>query len=494
MFVRYVHLFPGMNDNDDGTMFVGYVLVALLVGSLELRVAAGISAWLVGESLVGGEIRSSLVALFADPGDPAAAWGSPMAGPFVYWPIFIVLASVSIWFVVVLRRVFCRSVVGFEERDRLGTSPEAEFACRGDLRTLHVSAEVGHRLVLGTIGRNQLLATENRSSCYDVGPTRGRWANQRNDRGAVMCVGPSRSGKTVGIVSGMLRWRGPIIAVSVKGDLLGPTLLHRRGCGEVAVFDPTERLRLSFRSDGESSLRRSEPPAGWDERLCVSWSPLANVSCFEDAQRVAAALTDSAPRPNGGEGKDFWVARAEMILGPLIWLAAVNGLPFSMVVHWAMERPQPPAGDVGFDGWIYQGFFDRAAAQGSPEVRSELPIVRSVLYGQLGLHDKTVDSTFATLQTVVQPWMTPVVGESAAGVASVDLEWLLSGTDGKHNTLYLSAPPDEFKRLGPVYGGAIDELLREVYRHVEVTGEPISPPLLVVLRHCTKLGAHQFRI
>jgi len=466
-------------DGDAPTMFLGFVLAAGISAAGGLAVAAAVSSWLTGERFDPTvPTGTAVVDLLAAPRTPGAAWGDPeMAGPLLYWTVFAVLCLLAVAVAVWFRRLLRRNVVGFDERDRLGTSPEAEFASRRDLRTLHVADGVGDRLLLGTVGRSQLIAAENQSSAFDAGPTRGKWAKQRGDRGAVMCVGPSRSGKTVGVISAMLAWQGPIVAVSVKDDLLRPTIAHRRRCGEVAVFDPTERLRRAYRTaDGAPG---GKAPSGWDERLCVEWSPLANITCFEDAQRVASSLTETAPRPNGRDGKDFWIARAEMILGPFLWLAAANSCPFSMVVHWAMERPEKPGDDV--DDWIYEGFFERVAAIGSVQLRSELSLVRETLYGQLSLHEKTVDSAFATLQTVVQPWMTPAVANSASGTSSVDLEWLLSGTDDTHNTFYLSAPPDEFARLGPVYGGAIDNLLRDVYRHVETTGKPISPPLLVVL-------------
>ena len=86
-------------------------------------------------------------------------------------------------------------------------------------------------------------------------------------------VGPTGCGKTVGFaIPALLEWRGPVIATSVKADLVTASLEHRRACGDVWIYDPTSfvgrdtghlvatrRLRHVVRRDQDVSVavRRS---------------------------------------------------------------------------------------------------------------------------------------------------------------------------------------------------------------------------------------------
>src|SRR3546814_8473591 len=61
--------------------------------------------------------------------------------------------------------------------------------------------------------------------------------------------------------------------------------------------------------------------------------------------------------------------------------------------------------------------------------------------------------------------------------AGVDLPWLLSGS----NTVYLCSPIEDQRRLAPAFGGLLNDLINQAYRHVAETGNPLDPPLLVVI-------------
>ena len=109
----------------------------------------------------------------------------------------------------------------------------ARWAGRHDLRRLllpsnadstsRVSTATG-RLVLGRAGR-RLVAAEARQS--------------------VVVFGPTQSGKTGSLaVPAILGWEGPVLATSVKTDLVDHTARHRQTVGQVEVFDPARRDRL----------------------------------------------------------------------------------------------------------------------------------------------------------------------------------------------------------------------------------------------------------
>jgi type IV secretion system protein VirD4 len=92
------------------------------------------------------------------------------------------------------------------------------------------------------------------------------------------------------------------------------------------------------------------------------------------------------------------------------------------------------------------------------------------------LDDRTRSSVYATAQTVVWPWSETAVAQSSRG-RSVDLDWLLAD----RNTIYLCAPIEDQRRLAPAFGGLLNDLITDAYRHVAATGRPVDPPLLVVI-------------
>ena len=48
-------------------------------------------------------------------------------------------------------------------------------------------------------------------------------------RHSLLVVGPTQSGKTSGLaIPALLEWQGPVLATSVKGDLLGHTEAARK--------------------------------------------------------------------------------------------------------------------------------------------------------------------------------------------------------------------------------------------------------------------------
>ena len=56
-----------------------------------------------------------------------------------------------------------------------------------------------------------------------------------------------------------------------------------------------------------------------------------------------------------------------------------------------------------------------------------------------------------------------------------------TGCSAGPNTLYLCAPIEDQKRLAPAFGGLLNDLIAQAYRHVAETGKPLDPPLLIVI-------------
>ena len=119
---------------------------------------------------------------------------------------------------------------------------------------------------------------------------------------------------------------------------------------------------------------------------------------------------------------------------------------------------------------------DRLLIADDPVVQDGAARASQALMGIWELEEETRSSVYATAQIVVWPWADPGVAAAARG-ESLDLDWLLDGP----NTLYLCAPIEDQERLAPAFGGLLNDLVKQVFLKVAATGEPLDPPLLLVI-------------
>ena len=63
--------------------------------------------------------------------------------------------------------------------------------------------------------------------------------NRRGDRSSLFVIGPTRCGKSAGIISSILSAETPAVIMSPKTDLILPTVRRRMMLGDVKVFDPS---------------------------------------------------------------------------------------------------------------------------------------------------------------------------------------------------------------------------------------------------------------
>jgi type IV secretion system protein VirD4 len=293
----------------------------------------------------------------------------------------------------------------------------ARWARRGDLRSLVVRAPVAGRLTLGrACGR--LVAV-------DAGHS-------------LLVVGPTQSFKTTGLaVPALLEWQGPVVAASVKGDLVRDTVAWRRGQGRVWIYDPTASTDLE-----------SAP-----------WSPLAGAGTWQGARRVAEGLVEAGRTSTGSlSDGDFWYATAAKLLAPLLLAAAVSGRTMADVVRWVDEQETDEVQDA----------LD-AAGQ-----RRALQSLRATW----GRDERQRSAVYTTAETVIEVFADPAVAASTvAGGRAIDPVALLEA----NNTLYLCAPAHEQRRLRPLFSGLVTRVLEAAYDSAARRGRPLDPPLLVVL-------------
>ncbi len=305
---------------------------------------------------------------------------------------------------------------------RGGGSRAGGWAGRRDLRTLRVSGPGPGRLVLGR-ARRALLATEARHS--------------------VLVLGPTQSGKTTGLaIPAILEWSGPVVATSVKDDLVAETRRWRARQGRCWVFDPTGA-------------------AG--QPCSAAWSPLAEANSWSGAQRMASWLVEASPARGGLTDGAFWFSAAAKLLGPLLLAAWRAGGTMSDVVRWNN------LGDLSEPLRILDrtGDIEATVALAACDGRDE----------------RLRSSVGTTLETVLAPFEDPVVAASTSH-AEIDPAALLDA----HHSLYLCGPSHEQFRVQGLFAALVGSVVAAAVDRVHATGRPLDPPLLLVLDEAANIA------
>jgi type IV secretion system protein VirD4 len=423
----------GSSPGSDRTLNLVLVLFAAFAGlSVVVWLAGQLSGAVFGAGWPPGPISQAGSVLLELPGhldDPARAWPrharASLPGPVAFYSTLGLLAG-----------AIAALVVAIATRARDGLMPRSQsppprrdqrtsrWARPRDLRRLFVRAPTPGRLTLGRVG-GRLVATEGRHS--------------------VIVIAPTQTHKTTGLaIPSLLEWEGPVLATSVKTDLVRDTRDHRASRGEVKVFDPAETTAMCR----------------------ASWTPLADCATWQGARRTAERLAQAGATAGRSLGEtDFWSKAAAKFLAPLLFAAALDRRTMANVVHWV---------DAEFEGQDeVRTILDTTTIASADDTRAALASAESVWSAD----ERLRSSLYMTAGVALDAYNDPtVIACSRRGDLSPT--WLL---DGNANTLYLCAPQDEQRRLRPLFITLIASILSEVYARATHTGRPLDPPLLLVL-------------
>ena len=438
---------PGNRNGGDG-------IDLALAGMLGAALVVGVVQWLAGNlaALLGRarlahasplDALKSLPGLLHHAGNPAAAWPARvranLPGPVPYWiATILVLVGLGALASYVAAWVGRHRQTPIDKRRRLGVATQPRLATRRDLAPLYTRQPQPNRFVLARYRRGYL-STE---------PTRR--GGRRGVTGAVVVFGPSQSGKTTGLLSGVTAWTGPAIVSSVKADLLRATIEARRALGDVRVFDPLAVTGL----------------------LSSTWSPLRAARSLSGAVNAAAILArtgadDAAP------GDRFWRGQAEQLLAAMLFTAA-NTPDHRMrhVVRWVLDLDRP---DTDTGTGTLAPLVRLLTDSDDPQTALSAKQVQGWLHGQWSSDPRTTSSVYATARNAVWPWADPAIADSAEACA-LTLDWLLSGA----NTLYLVAPLGDDTRIGLVFAALLHDLIADAFTTYNRQGAPLDPRLLIV--------------
>ena len=149
---------------------------------------------------------------------------------------------------------------------------------------------------------------------------------------SITITAPPRAGKTGMLADLVLRFRGPVVATSVKSDIYELTSGIRAQCGPVEVFNPQ---------------RVSDLPSTF------AWSPVAGCRDPEVAARRAEAFT-GAVSVKGTEQEDFWSQQASEFFRAALMAADLAGGDMRLVGRWLLgsaEDAEAILERAGQDQW-----------------------------------------------------------------------------------------------------------------------------------------------
>ena len=326
--------------------------------------------------------------------DPAMAWPADVRGPLpgpagMYATFTGAVGGLSGATAAVLSHLPGRSA-GHRPGHERSAKHAATWAGSRELRLLTVRDPEPGRVILGrTPGAfDRLLAAED---CHSV-----------------LVFGPTGSYKTSALViPAVLEWSGPLVATSVKPDLLRATMAHRARRGQVVVIDPL----------GASGVQAAR------------WTPLASCGTWAGAQQTALMLANAIEQtPTEEQRPDhrFWKTMGTKFLAPVLFAAATKGLGMPEVLHWLDNREDPEITTI-LEATGVQPAID---AWASSQTRT----------------DRAVDSLYATAEEVLHVYGDQRVAASTDG-HDLDLDTFLQGD----NTIYLYAPAHQQRLLRPLF-------------------------------------------
>lgn len=272
----------------------------------------------------------------------------------------------------------------------------------------------------------------------------------------VVVIGATRSGKTTSLlIPAVLAWKGPIVATSIRGDIVSYTRDQRKADGfPTLIYNPSNQ-------------------GGYGSN---TWSPLARVmgdKPWAAARRTARVLIEAAEAAgrNNDANVDFWNRASARYLAPLLLAAAAEGPSMEPVMQW-----------------LQQG--DKARKEVSARL-AEHPAALSAAKATWGLTAKLADSQYITALTALSPYEDDEVLSTCTTNAPGELPQITAasvlGTPPADDadevpgaTLYIVAPPTESSYYAPLFSALVDEVVTAAFARSGGVG-PLEPPLLLAL-------------
>lgn len=255
---------------------------------------------------------------------------------------------------------------------------------------------------------------------------------------ACLVLGPPRSGKTTGVIVPTIACThaNPVVSTSTKADVLLATVERRRPMGRCYVFDPTGTV--------------PDVPG----TVPLRWSPLTGTTTFEAAVATAHAMASAARPAAAMTEAAHWVERAEALLAPLLFAAAVGGHTMADACRWVLSH-DPTEADSVLVG-----------------LGAQMPKV--VLASVTRTEDRERSGIFSTAAGILAAYRS-----DAALQATLQPNFDPHRFAASCDTLYVCAPAHAQDQLAPLVVALVDQIRAAMYaRKARV---PNAAPMLFAL-------------
>ncbi len=245
-------------------------------------------------------------------------------------------------------------------------------------------------------------------------------------QGHSLIVGGTGTGKSRGIaIPTLLRWKGAVLAIDVKGELSKLTAQHRPN---VHIFDPE--------NEGEP------------------YDPLQECKTIDGAQELARCLI---PEPQTGD--PFWAKTAQAFLAAGAMQGALEGERFVDVIErLCITQPEQLIENL-------QNSSHRA--------------VRMLSSVGVGMPEKTMGGVFAELRSKIITLGADPNIEKATSSGSLTPQTLEEGS-----TIYLKVSEKMLKQYESLWSVIVSQILR----YLQSREERSDPPILILLDEFPRLG------
>jgi type IV secretory pathway TraG/TraD family ATPase VirD4 len=407
------------------------------LGASAALVSLWIGPWFIltlATWIAGGHPGTSPVA-FINPGE-AIRRVSSGSGPFEWWVLVAPESTVVAWKFWVSLALIVGGVAGCGLGVRMQTARLSRGRFKRFLpparrvsRTAHWARGVDLRTLRARPGRNGVFLLGRH----------GHRALVTQRETSVLVIGPTRSGKTAGLViPNLLEWDGPAIATSTKSELVDVTAGRRQAMGPVYVYDPT----------GES---------GGGRVRTVTWSPIAGCDDLDRAWMVASWLCASLQQGGGRGDNDWshWAESGKLLIAPLLYVAAVTGRTIVDVRTWIHGF------DVATPITILEDMLLDPSILGDADPIRAMSMLASIDQRP----ERERGTVFSTVMRIFNVFTERAVAESALSSRFDPDEFLR-----RRGTLYLCTPRQTPERIASLFVGILMTVVTAAYALSETDG------------------------
>jgi type IV secretion system protein VirD4 len=252
-----------------------------------------------------------------------------------------------------------------------------------------------------------------------------------------LVIAPPQKGKSAAAAGSIIDDRGPVVATSIRGDLIAATAGLRSRIGRIHVFNPEGAGRYGS---------------------TITWNPVAGCQDAAAATRRAGAMIEGASA-RGLDDANFWQDQAAMVLAPYLHAAALAGGSLRHVYRWILDEDDQPMRILA----AHPAAADTAA---------------SLIQQYLTLPDRTRAGISIYMKRALRFMLDPQIAAMLcpAGPGTFDIAEFIRSYD----TLYLVASDAKQSPVPPVFTLIIAEITWEA-RLASTAAGRLDPPVYLEL-------------